>query len=81
VLVENLLAAMKGKPLMGRYTGYTSCPIVTGYGKLIMCEFDYDKNPMESFPVDQRKERLSMYAIKKWLLPFVYWHGMLKGRL
>jgi sulfide:quinone oxidoreductase len=81
VLVKNLVAAMEGRPPAARYAGYTSCPIVTGYGKLMMCEFDYDRKPVETFPVDQRKERLSMYAIKKWLLPFVYWHGMLKGRL
>ncbi len=80
VLVRNLLAWRKGAVLDGRYDGYTSCPLVTGYGKLILAEFDYDGNPRETFPFDQSKERWSMYQLKKYLLPFLYWRGMLKGR-
>jgi sulfide:quinone oxidoreductase len=80
VLVSNLLAAMRGMPLPARYNGYTSCPLVTGYGKLVMAEFDYDLKPQETFPFDQSKERLSMYLVKKYLLPQLYWHGMLRGR-
>jgi sulfide:quinone oxidoreductase len=80
VLVANLRAAMQGKPLTARYDGYTSCPIVTGYGKLILAEFDYDKQPAETFPFDQSKERWSMWLLKKYVLPVLYWKGMLKGR-
>ncbi|MCL5668652.1 MAG: NAD(P)/FAD-dependent oxidoreductase [Gammaproteobacteria bacterium] len=80
ILVKNLLAAMHNEPLTGRYDGYTSCPLVTGYGKLILAEFDYDLNPKETFPFDQSKERLSMYLLKKYVLPALYWHGMLRGR-
>ena len=62
------------------YDGYTSCPLVTGYSKCILAEFDYDGNPQETFPIDQSQERLSMYLVKKQLLPRLYWDGMLKGR-
>ncbi|MGG6432795.1 FAD/NAD(P)-binding oxidoreductase [Anoxybacillus sp. D401a] len=79
VVAENLLALMNGKPLKARYDGYTSCPLVTGYNKLVLAEFDYDKNPQETFPFDQSKERMSMYIMKRNLLPIVYWNGMLKG--
>ncbi len=79
-LVANLNAAMKDKPLEAAYDGYTSCPLVTGYGRLILAEFDYNKQPMESFPFDQSQERYSMYALKAYALPNLYWHGMLKGR-
>ncbi|OPX00424.1 MULTISPECIES: FAD/NAD(P)-binding oxidoreductase [Geobacillus] len=79
VVAENLLALMNGKPLQARYDGYTSCPLVTGYNKLVLAEFDYDKNPRETFPFDQSKERMSMYVMKKNLLPIMYWNGMLKG--
>ena len=41
---------------LARYDGYTSCPVVTGRGKLIMAEFNYAKEPVETFPVDQRAE-------------------------
>jgi sulfide:quinone oxidoreductase len=81
VLAKNLVAAIKGKPPTARYNGYASCPLVTGYGRLILAEFDYDKQPQETFPFDQRKERLSMYLLKKHLLPLYYWHALLKGRL
>jgi hydroxyacylglutathione hydrolase len=36
--------------------------------------------PVETFPVDQRAERFSMYALKAYMLPRLYWHGMLRGR-
>jgi sulfide:quinone oxidoreductase len=80
ILVKNLLEAMRGKQLSERYDGYTACPVVTGYGSLVMMEFDYDLQPKETFPFDQSKERYSMYLVKKWLLPHFYWTRMLKGR-
>lgn len=80
VLVENLLAAIQGQEPTARYTGYTSCPLVTGYGKLVLAEFDYDNNPMETFPFDQSKERWSMYFLKKKVLPWLYWNKILAGK-
>ncbi len=78
--VANLMALMDGKPLTAIYDGYTSCPLVTGYGSLILAEFDYNKQPKESFPFNQAEERYSMYALKAYALPRMYWHGMLRGR-
>ncbi|TXT22338.1 MAG: hypothetical protein FD138_3511, partial [Planctomycetota bacterium] len=80
ILVRNLIAAMQGQPLSARYDGYTSCPVVTGYGSLVLAEFDYDHKPVETFPFDQSKERWSMWLLKRYVLPVLYWHGMLKGR-
>jgi len=81
VLVENLLAYRAQQPLTARYDGYASCPLVTGYGKLILAEFDYDGKPAESFPFNQAQERYSMYALKVHGLPEMYWNGMLRGRM
>jgi sulfide:quinone oxidoreductase len=80
VLVANLVAAIDGKPLTATYEGYTSCPLITGIGKLVLAEFDYSKQPDETFPVDQSQERWSMWLLKRYLLPLMYWHGMLRGR-
>ncbi len=80
VAVHNILAFLRGNALPDTYDGYTSCPLVTGYGSLILAEFDYDKKPKESFPFNQAEERYSMYALKAYGLPRMYWHGMLKGR-
>ncbi len=63
-----------------QYDGYSSCPLVTGYGKLLLAEFDYNNRPLPSFPFDTTRERYSMYLLKKDMLPNMYWHGMLKGR-
>ena len=79
VLVENLLAAIAHQPLSAVYTGYTSCPLVTGYGKLVLAEFDYNNEPMETFPFDQSKERWSMYQLKRRVLPWLYWNKILRG--
>lgn len=81
VLVDNLLALRKGEPLRAQYDGYASCPLVTGYGKLVLAEFDYEGRPAESFPFDQSRERYSMYALKAYGLPEMYWNGMLRGRM
>jgi sulfide:quinone oxidoreductase len=82
VLVHNLLATMRGQPssAFASYDGYASCPLVTGYGKLVLAEFDYDLRPAPSFPFDTTKERWSMYQLKRYGLPAMYWRGMLKGR-
>lgn len=80
VLVKNLLSHMHGKPLVEKYNGYTSCPLVTGRGTAILAEFDYDGNPMETFPFDQGRELWSMWFVKAHVLPKLYWYGMLKGR-
>ena len=81
VLVKNLLAVMEGKELNEKYNGYTSCPVVTGYGKLVLCEFDYNNQPTETFPIDQSKERWSMYQLKKKVLPWLYWNKILPGKM
>lgn len=80
VLADNLLAFRQGRPLEAKYDGYASCPLVTGYGKVILAEFGYDGVVMETFPFDQAQERYSMYALKAYGLPQMYWHGMLRGR-
>ena len=79
-VVANMLAAMANKPLPADYNGYTSCPVVTGYGKLVLAEFDYDNKPQETFPFDQSKERWSMYQLKREVLPRLYWNFILRGR-
>lgn len=79
-LVKNLLALIESKPLSASYDGYTACPLVTGYGKLVMAEFDYDLTPKESFKIDQSKERRTMYWVKKYGLPRLYWSTIMKGR-
>jgi sulfide:quinone oxidoreductase len=81
VLVENLLAVLAGRKPEARYDGYASCPLTTGYGKLLLAEFDYDGKPTPSFPlIDTLQERRDMWLMKKYGLPRLYWGFMLRGR-
>lgn len=81
VLVENLLASLRGQTGRGSYDGYASCPITTSRKHLLLCEFDYDLNLKPSLPVvDQKKEILDYNMLKKVGLPNLYWNFMLKGR-
>ncbi|KAL6441956.1 hypothetical protein ACFW04_002370 [Cataglyphis niger] len=79
VLYKNIIDDLAGKPMTMAYNGYASCPLVTGYNKCILAEFDYNLQPMETFPVDQGKELYFMFLLKKHFFPFIYWHLMLRG--
>ncbi|MBM4228615.1 MAG: NAD(P)/FAD-dependent oxidoreductase [Gammaproteobacteria bacterium] len=80
VLVSNLLATLKGEKPATTYDGYTSCPLITRYGRLMLAEFDYQLEPSETFPFDQARERRSMYWLKKYVMPLIYWRGLVRGR-
>jgi sulfide:quinone oxidoreductase len=82
VLVENLLAVMDGRPATARYGGYGSCPLVTARNKMLLAEFDYSMQPTPSIPfIDTTHERRDMWLLKRYVLPFLYWHFILSGRL
>ncbi len=80
IVVQNLLSHMNGEKLKGKYDGYTCCPLITGYHSAIMAEFDYERNPTPSFPLDPTKERYSMFLAKVYAFPWIYWNRMLKGK-
>ncbi|XP_052889356.1 sulfide:quinone oxidoreductase, mitochondrial [Anopheles moucheti] len=79
VVYKNLMAAMEGKTPNHVFDGYASCPLVTGYNTCVLAEFDYSLTPLETFPLDQSKERFSMYLMKKDFMPALYWHLLLNG--
>lgn len=79
ILFQNLTNVINGKQPELKYDGYTSCPLVTGYEKCILAEFDYSGQPLETFPVDQSKERRSMFLMKKDMMPSIYFNLMLRG--
>ena len=81
LLVKNILSFFEGKELTEKYSGYASCPLVTGYGKVILAEFGYDGKLMPSFPLDPQKEHYVYWILKRYLLPIFYWWGMLRGRM
>lgn len=80
VVVNNLLSVMLGNKLSSRYDGYSSCPLVTEIGKVMLAEFDYDGKLTPTFPLNPTVTRKSMWYLKKDVLPKLYWHGMMRGR-
>ncbi|KAJ5669554.1 Sulfide:quinone oxidoreductase [Penicillium macrosclerotiorum] len=83
VLVHNLLATMEGKTADAVYDGYTSCPLLTEYGKVLLAEFKYGGQPKETFGelfgIDQATPRRAFYHLKKDFFPWVYYNAMVKG--
>jgi len=83
VLVRNLLGALDGKGPETEYDGYTSCPITTEYGKVLLAEFKYGGVPKETFGgllgIDQAVPRRAFYYMKKDMFPWVYKKFMVKG--
>ena len=56
VLYRNIKLLMSGQSLDAQYDGYTSCPLTVGDDRLILAEFGYDLEIMETFPlVNQAK--------------------------
>ncbi|MGY6521545.1 MAG: FAD-dependent oxidoreductase [Mongoliitalea sp.] len=85
VVVGNLIHLIRTNAIADlKYEGYSSCPLVTGYSKMVLAEFKYnnvrDSDPLISKFVDTTKEQYSMWLLKKHVLPIMYWEGMLKGR-
>lgn len=79
ILATNLGNLIKGKnPSEAKYDGYTSCPLITGYGKTILAEFDYDGKPLETFPINQGKERRTMFHLKSDFMPILYWTAFVR---
>ncbi len=80
VVVQNILDVLNGKEPSAKFGGYTVCPIITRYGKVMLAEFDYTGNPAPTIPglaVDE--ERWMWWVMKVYILEPMYFYGMLKG--
>ncbi|NNE26650.1 MAG: NAD(P)/FAD-dependent oxidoreductase [Saprospiraceae bacterium] len=86
IVVENIFR-LKSRQLISdkTYNGYSSCPLVTGYGKMVLAEFDYDNNftpdpkLKQMLVFDSSKESWRLWMLKKYMLPYLYWNKMMKG--
>lgn len=79
VVANNLMAIKAGNALSPQYDGYGSCPLTTAYGKVMLAEFTYGGKVTPTLPLEPSKERYSMWLLKKYGLPLMYWDYMLKG--
>lgn len=83
ILVSNILKVSEGQEVEKSYDGYTSCPLPTEYGKLLLAEFKYGPEPKETFGdligFDQAEPSRAFYYLKKDFFPWVYKNHMVKG--
>ncbi|MBN9659674.1 MAG: NAD(P)/FAD-dependent oxidoreductase [Acidobacteria bacterium] len=82
VAAANLIALMEGQEPRRQYNGYTACPVVTEYGKVLFAEFGYDKKPTPTLPfLDPGREHSAGWLLKVHVLRPMYFEGMLHGRV
>lgn len=82
IAAKNLISLMEGKEPAEKYDGYAACPIVTDYGHVLLCEFNYKKEAQNSFPftlLDTSKEQWAAWLLKVYFLKPMYFYGMLNG--
>ncbi len=86
VVVDNITLLMKSNSIGNKsYNGYSSCPFITNYGKMVLAEFDYDNNftpdpkLKQMLIKDSSKEHWRLWILKKYMLPYLYWNKMMKG--
>ncbi len=87
LVIANIVSLMKVNKITDKmYNGYSSCPLVTDFGKMTLAEFDYDNNftPDPSLKMmlifNSAKEHWRLWMLKKYMLPYLYWNKMMKGK-
>lgn len=87
VVVDNIDLLIKHQKMGSMsYNGYSSCPLVTDYGKMVLAEFDYNNNftpdpkLKQMLISDSSKESWRLWILKKYGLPYLYWNKMMKGK-
>ena len=87
IVVDNILTMITQQKLGNKsYNGYSSCPLVTGFGKMVLAEFDYkgdfipDPKLKRMLVFNSEKEHWRLWMLKKHGLPYLYWNKMLKGQ-
>jgi sulfide:quinone oxidoreductase len=85
VLEENLLRAIKGRPLIDEFDGHANCFIETGFGKAVLIDFNYDVEPLPGkYPVPgvgplSLLGESEMNHWGKMAFRWIYWNMLLKG--
>lgn len=80
VVVDNLVSETAGLPMTAEYNGYTSCPMVTAYGRAMLIEFDYEGRLIPSFPfIPPLQDLWISWLIEEKALKGTY-RAMLRGR-
>ena len=81
-VAKNLTAALRGEAPTAIYDGYSVSPITVSRGTVVFAEFDdqYRLKPTIPFWRGMARESRLMWLLDRHVLPWVYWHMILKGR-
>ncbi len=83
VVATNVLAFLKHQGPVSEYEGYGACPLTVENGRIVLAEFSYGGKLAPTMPKwllnGQKPTRLAWW-LKKYVMPLMYWDGMLKGR-
>ncbi|MBI5160052.1 MAG: NAD(P)/FAD-dependent oxidoreductase [Micrococcales bacterium] len=82
VVAKNLVAALNSKPPSARYDDYSVAPFTVSRHTVVFAEFDDQYRPQPTIPFwpDLARERRLTWVFDRYILPWVYWHLILKGR-
>jgi sulfide:quinone oxidoreductase len=81
VVVDHIAADISGTTATSHYDGYTSCPLITRYGRAMLVEFDYNDNLTPSFPgIIAPLEELWITWVMKTIALKPTYLAMLRGR-
>lgn len=82
VLAQNLRAVLRGAAPRARYDGYSVVPFTVSRGTVVFAEFDRRGKPQPTVPFwrSLSRERRSTWIADRRILPWVYWHLILRGR-
>lgn len=82
VLAKNLRAVLRGAAPRARYDGYSVVPFTVSRGTVVFAEFDRRGKPQPTVPFwrSLSRERRSTWIADRRILPWVYWHLILRGR-
>ena len=86
ILFENLMSAIEGRPMHGKFDGHANCYIETGFGKGALIDFNYETEPLPgTFPLPGigpfgllKNTKINHYG--KVMFRWIYWHILLKGK-
>ena len=80
VVSENLLALRANRAMPITYFGYGGCPLTVEKGRVVLAEFGYGGTLLPTFKsINSLLPSRFFWMLKRYILPWLYWNGMLKG--
>ena len=82
-VAKNVVAVLRGRQPSSRYDQYGVCPMTVSRSTVVWAEFDDRGTPKPTIPffTDMYRESRLSWIFDRRILPWVYWHLILTGRV